>query len=577
MNSKKNKLDILLQIASNFPKKKIVFSFLLFIKFLPNIIITHDWNLNNKKSIFHYIRIFTLADLFYIKQEQKKYKTYIEIYQMIIFILTFISLILIIIPYYLFYIYKKNLYFFFDYQKMIIKISSSLLFYLFYFISQYLYSIFIEIIYYNNKNLKYYISLVCILYLFCFINIISFWINLLIYIPLFIENNTYLSFNIINTFNELLLLPLYQIIIQLEFHISFNKILLFKNIIRSIYICLYIFFYFKNNYLYIRKNIYFMIVYIKSLCLISILIEWATYYDKKNDLIILIKDNSTKFLKLILECTISLALAEFFFIKEKKRIKRCIVSLSNTGKNNYVDIILLFNLIYYKDNENELKEYIDMIFNTDRKSIDSLKKRNIEKINKIIELNINDFLTEKEQFFLEEKLIDDLGIHSFRNKFPCVYNYIKYKIKMLIEQNKYKEKEYNYIQNSFIYIIYIYTFEKNFFECLYLFELIKKTKLYNNSFLFRCRFEYFYYHIKQKYYFNLIYNYSIHLQSKKLKKNLNLITNYENYKDIRTIIISNEYINKTLKSYINIMNIISSNAEIHLNEYYNILKIFNNT
>ena len=128
------------------------------------------------------------------------------------------------------------------------------------------------------------------------------------------------------------------------------------------------------------------------MCLISILIEWATYYDKKNDLIILIKDNSTKILKLILECTISLAFAEFFFIKEKRRIKRCIVSLSNTGKNNYVDIILLFNLIYYKDNENELKEYIDMIFNTDRISIDYLKKRNIEKINKIIELNINNFL-----------------------------------------------------------------------------------------------------------------------------------------------------------------------------------------
>ena len=380
MNSKKNKLDILLQIASNFPKKKIVFSFLLFIKILPNIIITHDWNLNNKKSIFHYIRIFTLVDFFYIKKEQTKYKFYIQIYQIIIFILTLISIILIIIPHYLFKAYTKNLYFFFSYQKLIIKISSFLLFYIFYFLSQYIYSIFIEIIYYDNKNIIYYISLICIIYLFFFINMISFWINTLIYIPLFIENNTYLSFNIINSFNELLLLPLYQIIIQLEFHINFNKILLFKNVVRSIYICLYIFFYFKNNYLYTKRYYYFIFVYIKSICLISILIEWATYYDKKNDLIILIKDNSTQILKLILECTISLAFAEFFFIKEKRRIKRCIVSLSNTGKNNYVDIILLFNLIYYKDNENELKEYIDMIFNIDRISMDSLKKKILKKL-----------------------------------------------------------------------------------------------------------------------------------------------------------------------------------------------------
>ncbi len=577
MKSKKNKLDILIQIASNFPKKKNIFSFLLFIKILPNILITHDWNLNNKKSIFHYIRIFTLVDFFYIKKEQTKYKIYIQIYQIIIFILTFISILFIIIIYYLNSAYKKNIYFFFSYQKMLIKISSLFLFYIFYFLNQYIYSIFIEIIYYNNKNIIYYISLICIVYLFCFINMTSFWINTLIYIPLFVENNTYFSFNIINSFNELFLLPLYQIFIQLEFHIEFNKILIFKNIVRFIYICLYIFFYFKSNYLYIRKYYYFIFVYIQSMCLISILIEWATYYDKKNDLIILIKDNSTKILKLILECTISLAFTEFFFIKEKRRIKRCIVSLSNTGKNNYVDIILLFNLIYYKDNENELKEYIDMIFNIDRISNDSLKKKNIEKINKIIELNINDFLTQKEQFFLEEKLIDDLGIHSFRNKFPCLYNYIKYKIKMLIDQNKYIGKEYNYIQNIFIHIIYIYTFEKNFFECLYLLELIKKTKLYNNSFLFKCRLKYFYYQIKQKYYFNLIYNFSGHLQSKKLKINKNLIINYDNYKDIKSIIISNEFINKTLKSYINIMNLISNNSEIQLNEYYQVLKNFNNT
>ena len=134
MNSKKTKLNILLQLAFHFPKNKIIFAFLLFIKILPNILITHDWNLNNKKSIFHYIRIFTLVDFFYIKKEQTKYKIYIQIYQIIIFILTLISIILLIIPYYLFKAYIKNLYFFFSYQKMIIKISSLLLFYIFYFL-----------------------------------------------------------------------------------------------------------------------------------------------------------------------------------------------------------------------------------------------------------------------------------------------------------------------------------------------------------------------------------------------------------------------------------------------------------
>ena len=46
-----NFLCILLKIPKHFPKHKIIYFVFLVYKFLPLIVVTHDWNINSKLGI----------------------------------------------------------------------------------------------------------------------------------------------------------------------------------------------------------------------------------------------------------------------------------------------------------------------------------------------------------------------------------------------------------------------------------------------------------------------------------------------------------------------------------------------
>ena len=46
-----NYLNLFLKIPKYFPKNKSIYYFFLIIKFLPLIVVTHDWNINSKLGI----------------------------------------------------------------------------------------------------------------------------------------------------------------------------------------------------------------------------------------------------------------------------------------------------------------------------------------------------------------------------------------------------------------------------------------------------------------------------------------------------------------------------------------------
>ena len=60
-----NNLNLHLKISKYFPKHKIIYYFLILIKFHLLIIFTHDWNINCKLGISYWIKKFTLRELIF--------------------------------------------------------------------------------------------------------------------------------------------------------------------------------------------------------------------------------------------------------------------------------------------------------------------------------------------------------------------------------------------------------------------------------------------------------------------------------------------------------------------------------
>ena len=241
MIEKNNKIILFIKIVNNFPKNKLIFFILLFIKFLPLFIYTHDWNLTRKKGYSYYLNYIILVKFIYIKKENKNYLSILYFYKTIS-ILFFISNIIILFSiFYLFKSYKKNFHFYTKANNIYINILSKIIFYFYYFFNQFIFSIFVEIIFDKNKDIIYFIFLGIILINFLCILFISLWINIIVYEPLFIENNSFFTLPIIKNYNTFYFFSFIQIFIQIEFHIKFNINLYIKNVIRAI---LFVFFFF---------------------------------------------------------------------------------------------------------------------------------------------------------------------------------------------------------------------------------------------------------------------------------------------------------------------------------------------
>ncbi len=590
MIEKNNKLNLLIKIANNFPKKNLIFFILLFIKFLPIFIYTHDWDLKRKKGYSYYLNYIILVKFIYIDEENKNYFTILCVYKtfsIIIFILNFIILISI---FHLMKSYKKNFNFYSKSNDFYINILSKIIFYFYYFLNQFIFSIFVEIIFEKNKDLIYFIFLGIILINFLFILFISLWINSIIYEPLFIENNSFFSMPITRNYNTIYFYSFIQIFIQIEFHIKFNTNLYIKNLIRACFFIFYIFQYFDNNYYYVRKYYYYAYKIFSSMCFISLIIEWATYNDRKNDLIILVKYSSSIIIKFLIEILSSFLLTEIFFKKEKQNILNTIYLLTSKEQkyNKSCEIIKLLNLFYFRDNYYDLKFYIEEIFNkkintfkeNDKKFYDVTKKEETKN-----SFNLKEYLDQKDDYLKDlnknnndKYVINSNEIHIFSSKFPLLYDFLKLKLNEIVKNEYNNKQSLKYIENLFALLLLLYTFEKNFYKSYYLIELLKKTKIFKDNIFFKSKVEYFFNHV------NIHYKNFIDTCIIKNVNNINNLDinslnqiklNYVHFNELNNLIIANDCIKKSLNNYYQIIFKIQNEIDLKLSEFYKLIVNFN--
>ena len=139
-----NYLNLFLKIPKYFPKEKSIYYFFLFFKLLPLIVVTHDWNISSHLGVSFWLRKFTFAEIIADVD-------HIYLYYTIVLILFF----LVIIVCFLFLYLKSKITFngkLFHKHKTIVFFLSFVIFYIFYAISQFYISIFIEIIFNDNSK-----------------------------------------------------------------------------------------------------------------------------------------------------------------------------------------------------------------------------------------------------------------------------------------------------------------------------------------------------------------------------------------------------------------------------------------
>ena len=139
---------VLLKLSKYYPKNKSTYYFFILFKLLPLIVVTHDWNISSKLGVSFWIRKFTLAE--YIADVH-----HIFIYYIIVFGLFTLEIIDIL----LFFNLKRKITFngkLFNKYKGQLYFLALTLFYIFYAISQFYFSIFIENIFndYSKKKKK---------------------------------------------------------------------------------------------------------------------------------------------------------------------------------------------------------------------------------------------------------------------------------------------------------------------------------------------------------------------------------------------------------------------------------------
>ena len=326
------------------------------------------------------------------------------------------------------------------------------------------------------------------------------------------------------------------------------------------------------------------------MCFISLIIEWATYNDRKNDLIILVKYSSSIIIKFLIEILSSFLLTEIFFKKEKQNILNTIYLLTSKEQkyNKSCEIIKLLNLFYFRDNYYDLKFYIEEIFNkkintfkeNDKKFYDVTKKEETKN-----SFNLKEYLDQKDDYLKDlnknnndKYVINSNEIHIFSSKFPLLYDFLKLKLNEIVKNEYNNKQSLKYIENLFALLLLLYTFEKNFYKSYYLIELLKKTKIFKDNIFFKSKVEYFFNHVNI-HYSNFIDTCIIKNINNINNLDINSLTqiklNYVHFNELNNLIIANDCIKKSLNNYYQIIFKIQNEIDLNLSEFYKLIVNFN--
>ena len=459
----KEKTKFFILISKNLPKNKRFYMIMMFLKFLPLFIITHDWNISYKKGISYWMRKFTLCEIF---ASSKMFFFYIILLGFFIIILT--------ILYFIFWFYRIIIK-----HPFLVKIYVIPLFYLFYAFNQYIYSIIGEII--SNKkrydlNNAFYIFLLVIIGFFLIMLIYEniFICTIFVNIPIFIHNNS-LRINPLNKIDFFTsILSIIQMLIQLEIHLKFKIYILIKNIIRGLYVIYYLNDFITFNKYYNRYNLEFIKRFFLTICFFSCLIEWCFCYDYSNELIVLQKDLGIICIKLVVEINLSFLFTLIYFHRDNKNmIEKVSTFHSKNLKNFDYNMVNFFNILYFGDRIDLLKKILLKLNINIQKLVHSpiCHDKNCFYCYKY---SFSEFNFQMENFIRKKSKKE---ITDIQNDFPLLYKYLYNEISTLYDSFQIKERRKN-VPKLFITITFHMLFERNYVKCLY---LIEKTNSIDNE------------------------------------------------------------------------------------------------
>ena len=449
----KEKTKFYLALSQHIPKNKIFFGIILFLKFLPLFVITHDWNISHKRGISYWVRKFTISEVLSSSNAYKLYN--------IILIILFILIVSICICF--------HFYMFIEKRKTILKIYTYVLFYIFYAFNQYIYSIISEVLF-NKKNDVNDIFYIILIFISIFtvigiiysnINICSIFLNS----PLFFKNDTL----IINSLNEIdystAILSFLQGCIQLELNISFKKIMYIKNIIRALFVLYYMKDILSFNKYYNRYKLEYAKKFFLSSCFFSSVMEWCFYYDYDNKLLILQKEDGIILLKLFLELNFALIATKIHFLIDNSIIIKRVSSFSSKNSKSFdYNLVNFFNMIYFGDRPFLLENIlIELNKNLDKNVHYPKCEQNCFFCN---HYTPQKFEEEKELFLNKQKKKD---IAILQEDFPTLYKYLYNEITTLYDSIQ-QGRRSKIVPKLFIVISFHMLFERNYVKCLYLIE-----------------------------------------------------------------------------------------------------------
>ena len=272
-------------------------------------------------------------------------------------------------------------------------------------------------------------------------------------------------------------MTLFQIVVQLEFHLSDNNIIIVKIIVR-IFICiLYLYHFISHNNYYYRYYIEIILRFYYSLNFSSILVEFFGLFDYfKNKVYILQEDRAILYIKLFIEICLSILFTNIFFRLDYKYIKKNVIKFNSKSPEYYtIHIIKMLNIIYYMDRKSDFKNIMNELNISLRNRVHSPKCKEEIKcfychVYNSVELNreINDYIE------LSKNKIDNIPVHKLlEEKFPIFHSFL---VNELTNYENIRYQWKNYFTAISIIIIFFYVFKSNFIKCLYLIEKIKGMK-----------------------------------------------------------------------------------------------------
>ena len=582
-----NNLNLYLKIPKYFPRYKVIYYFLIIIKFLPLIVFTHDWNINSKLGISFWIRKFTLAELIFDVD-------HIEIYYILVIILFILFLIVCLF----FIIIKKKMRYngklFHLYRKQICFCSFSI-FYIFYAIPQFYFSVFIENIF--NKNSKkqnkiiYYLIIILEGIIMIYTFIISFFMgSIIIHEPFFINSLS----PILNEIGTVDILPFFilftQIVVQLEFSIDFKYIFLIKAILRGIF-CFYSFKSFFNfNTFYYKYRFYYIYRLLLNCCFVSCIIEYIFIYDYNNKLKILQKDNAIIVFKLIVEIIFSIVLNEIYFYFDNKKIKEQVILFSFKNIETFNNKMIKFlNMLYYQQRPNILKSILQELNISIANRIHSPICKERKGFDKCFYCHIyspQKFTSEMNFFinFIKDK--NELDYNCMKINFPLLFCFFENEINHYNEINILNKKS---VFALFFIVTYIYIYERNYYKCLFILEKIQSSDFIQNSYLSKYQITFFKYKLLH-FYKNQLNNkcgniHQINISEKEHSHRKKVLKSFKNFKCIERIYNVERVYMQFLLNYIKLMNCFNDDItcfyvfkyymENYINNYYNLHDITN--